>query len=184
MTKIMAVQTSIRKFDLVSSDSIESHIRRTSGRANSCDNRSVSHLGNLIDSKIIAKLMLKHELLPKRKILRLDVLVYKFGMNLGIHVLDFVHKPLHHTIDSTFCFVQGLDEKISNVRHKICEAEKRVCFSMFCNEKHFQESRKISPKTIIFFMLTSPIIVRIRSKDIIDWPYYFIHALNVTLTRV
>ena len=89
--------------------------------------------------------MLQHEsLLPKRKILRLDVLVYKFGMNLGIHVLDFVHEPLHHAIDSTFCFVQGLDEKVTNVRHKICETEKCVCFSMFYNEKHFQESRTIS----------------------------------------
>ena len=145
MTKIMAVHTSIRKFDLVSSDRRESHILRTSGRANSCDNRSVSHLENLIDSKIIVELMLKHEsLLPERKILRLDVLVYKFGMNLGIHVLDFVHEPLHHAIDSTFCFVQGLDEKVTNVRHKICETEKCVCFSMFYNEKHFQESRTIS----------------------------------------
>ena len=44
VTKIIAVQTSIRKSDLVSSDSSESQIRKTSGKGNSCESINVSHL--------------------------------------------------------------------------------------------------------------------------------------------
>lgn len=41
----IAVQMSSRKSDLVSSDRIESQMRRTSGNGNSCDSIKVSHLG-------------------------------------------------------------------------------------------------------------------------------------------
>ena len=44
ITTTIAVQTSIRKSERVSSDSNESHILKTSGNGNSCDSIRVSHL--------------------------------------------------------------------------------------------------------------------------------------------
>ena len=44
ITKIMAVQTSMRKSDLVSSDNNESQILKTSGNGNSWESIRVSHL--------------------------------------------------------------------------------------------------------------------------------------------
>ena len=143
----IAVQTSSRKSDRVSSDRIESQMRRTSGNGNSCDSIKVSHLGrkeaNFVRSRVTPFFVVPEciattdfdnkdgKFIPEREILRFNFLKNKLFFNVRINNFDLLHQFGHHPVDSTLSLVQGFDEKIPNVRHQVGEAKETVCLGVF-----------------------------------------------------
>ena len=107
ITKIMAVQTSMRKSDLVSSDNNESQILKTSGNGNSWESIRVSHLKeedpitiSFYKSLTSTDTLFCDHILPEWKILWLYILIDQSFIYFGIHGIYFHHEFLHHSINS------------------------------------------------------------------------------------
>ena len=63
---------------------------------------------------------------PEREILRFNFLKNELFFHVRINDFDFLHQFGHHPVDSALGLVQGLDEKVPNVRHQVGEAKETV----------------------------------------------------------